>query len=152
MTLAGSEWVILWLSLLSICSTAILLLTMCSCPRWKALQRSETRLQFSGRQLDPWTRAVNSGSGNRPLHDANVVPTRCKSRGNTHALMRCNCYSRIATTKTMSTTYRNRRHQRLNRIPQIPARCACGNHAPAWRWSLVDTRASVCHVQTPLPT
>ena len=23
--------------------------------------------EFSGRQLGPWTRAVNSGSGNRPL-------------------------------------------------------------------------------------
>jgi len=59
------------------------------------------------------------------LH-ANAVPTRCKSRGNT--LMRCNSYSRIATTTTMSTTHRNHRCQRLNMISRTPARCACWNH------------------------
>jgi len=42
------------------------------------------------------------------------------------------------------------RHPRLNRMPQTPARCACRNHAMAWRWSLADTRASVLYMLTPL--
>ena len=32
-------------------------------PSWRV---SKNAPEFSGRQLDPWTRAVNSGSGNRP--------------------------------------------------------------------------------------
>jgi len=75
MTLAVSEWVILWVCLLSICSTATLLLTMCSCPCWKVLQRSETRLQAC-------TAIHDAGQ----FH-AHAVRTRCKSRGNTHWCM-----------------------------------------------------------------
>ena len=36
-------------------------------PSWRV---SKNAPEFSGRQLGPWTRAVNSGSGNRPLENA----------------------------------------------------------------------------------
>jgi len=43
-------------------------------PSWRV---SKNAPEFSGRQLDPWTRPVNSGSGNRPL-DGYVPRTQSK--------------------------------------------------------------------------
>jgi len=65
--------------------------------------------------------------------------------------MRCYWYSRIATTTTISTTHRNHRCQRSkqNTADTCDKRLL---ELRSWRWYLADIRASVRHVQTPLPS
>jgi len=43
-------------------------------PSWRV---SKNEPEFTGRQLGPWTRAVNSGSGNRPLQTVGETCVQC---------------------------------------------------------------------------
>ena len=51
-------------------------------PSWRV---SKNAPEFSGRQLGPWTRAVNSGSGNRPLRGRFWIVWSVRTKSHSHA-------------------------------------------------------------------